>query len=31
MQPPIRYGREFIAEQPLSRLRKCAAFSAVCL
>jgi len=26
MQIPIRHSREFIAEEPLSRLRKCAAF-----
>lgn len=26
MQIPIRHGREFIAEEPLSRLRQCAAF-----
>src|SRR5438874_7074031 len=31
MQIPIRHGRKFIAEEPLSRLPKCAAFFAALL
>jgi hypothetical protein len=31
MQIPMLHGREFIAEEPLSRLRKRAAFFAVLL